>query len=281
MLDPDDRCPVCATAGGRCLGPGVAHVDMASRIQEFAVARGQQQTRRAPGRPLADPAAEAARQEAWLAKQDTTTPPEARGEPPAPPVETPIPDPVGTDATPAEVTPVSEPAPEPVLADTQVVEPTALGAPAEPGTAMTLAPVNPELGRTIDPNAGSPRYTNEPTLVRGDGPGVYKTQGADARIARTPVPATDPTEVRDVYIVPEGVISPEDDPARPSPADTVIVGDAAELVATGAWASLPGGTSIVTTRKVLRVWWPMGTLSPCYSTVADRGVVLPRPAAAR
>lgn len=252
------------------------------------MARGQQQTRRAPGRPLTDPGAEAARQEAWLAKQAAESP-----EPGELPVDMSVETPVATDPAPvAESVAVAEPveatkdevAPsllDPQAVDPQVVEPTALGAPAPPGTEMTLAPVNPELGRTVDPNAISPRFTDGPTLVRGNEPGVFRTQGVDARVKTAPVPAEDPTEIRDVYVVPDGVIAPENDPARPNPADAVLVGDAAQLVATGAWASLPGGTSIVTTRKVLRVWWPMGTLSPCYSTVADRGVVLPRPAAAR
>lgn len=216
------------------------------------MARGQQQTRRAPGRPAATPEAEEARQAAWRAKQDATEEPaEAVVEAPAP-------------ADPVQPAALGSPAPA-----------AAVAAPLPP--VQTLSPLDP--GPVVDPNAPSPRFVDAPTLVR-TGDGAFRSQGVDARAAAAPVPAEDPTEVKDIYVVPDGVIAPEDDPHRPDPAEAVLVGDAAQLVATGAWATLPGGTSIVTTKKVLRVWWPMGTLSPSYSTVADRGVVLPKPTAA-
>lgn len=228
------------------------------------MARGQQQTRRAPGRPLADPDAEAARQEAWLARQ------EAAEEPSDPAQDASV---AAEAAGVAELAAASGEVAVPVAPEPSPAS--AVAAPLPPP--QTLSPL--DQGTMVDLGAGSPRYFEGPTMVR-TGDGAFRSQGVDARVAAAPIPATDPTEVRDVYVVPDGVIAPENDPSRPDPADAVLVGDAAQLVATGAWASLPGGTSIVTTRKVLRVWWPMGTLSPCYSTVADRGVVLPKPTTA-
>lgn len=157
-------------------------------------------------------------------------------------------------------------------------EPAVAPAPVlEPGV-QSVSPLG-LTGRTVDPDAGSPRFTEGPSLVR-TGDGAFKSQGVDHRAVGVAIPAEDPTEVKDCYAVPEGVIDPVDDPHRPDPESTVLVSDANQLIATGAWASLPGNTSIVTTKKVLCVFYPMGTLSPCYSTVADQGAVLPKPNAA-
>jgi hypothetical protein len=90
------------------------------------------------------------------------------------------------------------------------------------------------------------------------------------------VPAGDPTEVRDCYVTPEGLVDPADDPHRPDPARTVLVSEASQLLDTGAWMTLPDGQKVATTRDVLRVFWGMGCKSPSYAMVAPVGSVRPK-----